>query len=195
MEKMQSQAIEVVYRPCIDVDIVNYINRCPISPNTKHPHWSGPCCPKTAWLAQPMLLQDIPNSLWQEIATSYFNHEGKDYLLICDFSASTYSCIKLHPSQPFPSPKSSKNWSSSMHSQQNLHNQWPSLCVWRLQAVPTMSAYWPHHLLLPLSQSNDFLSTSQDAGTSLDHLLLDLQSNPSALTKWYSAEQNHSVPR
>ena len=37
---------------------------------------------KASPLAQPMLPQDIPDSLWQEIATNYFHHKGKVHLLV-----------------------------------------------------------------------------------------------------------------
>ena len=33
---------------------------------------------------QPMLSRDIPDGLWQELATDYFTCDGKDYLLITD---------------------------------------------------------------------------------------------------------------
>ena len=32
-------------------------------------------------LTQPMLPQDIPNGLWQEIAANYVHYNGKGYLL------------------------------------------------------------------------------------------------------------------
>ena len=73
IEKMQLQAQEAVYLTSITADIANYVRICLLS--ARH---------KATQLVQPMLPWDIPNSLWQEITTNYFNHKGKDYLLICD---------------------------------------------------------------------------------------------------------------
>ena len=73
MKKMEYQAREAVYWPGINADIVDYVKRCPIC--TKH---------KASLLAQPMLPQDIPDGLWQEITAHYFTHKGRNYLLVCD---------------------------------------------------------------------------------------------------------------
>ena len=48
-------------------------------------HWCPICTKhKASPPTQPMLPQDIPNGLWQEITADYFYNTGKEYILICD---------------------------------------------------------------------------------------------------------------
>ena len=70
---MQGQARESVYWPGIDVDIADYGARCAIC--TKH---------KASPPAQPMLLKDIPDGPWQDIAADYITHKVYEYPIICD---------------------------------------------------------------------------------------------------------------
>ena len=67
MEKIQAQAREAVYQPGIDADIIDYVRRCTIC--TKH---------KVSPAGSTHAAQDIPNGPWQEVASSYFHHKGKE---------------------------------------------------------------------------------------------------------------------
>ena len=73
IHRMQAQAREAVYWPGIDADIVDYVHQYTIC--TKY---------KASPAAQPMLPSDVPDSPWEEITADYLNHQGKEYLLICD---------------------------------------------------------------------------------------------------------------
>ena len=75
-----------VYWPGIDADISDYVRRCTIC--TKY---------KASQSTQPMLLWDIPDSPWQELAADYFTNKGKDYLLIAD----TFSKYPFSLQSPF----------------------------------------------------------------------------------------------
>ena len=43
-----------------------------------------------------MLLRDIPDSPWQELAADYFTHKGKDYLRIADTFSKYPFVYKVH---------------------------------------------------------------------------------------------------
>ena len=66
IEKMTHIARSNVYWPGIDADISDYVRRCTIC--TKYKASQG---------TQPMLLRDIPDSPWQELAADYFTHKGR----------------------------------------------------------------------------------------------------------------------
>ena len=76
-----------VYWPSIDADIADYAKRCTMCAKQK-----------ASQTVQPMLPCDIPDRPWQELATDYFTHQGKDYLLIAD-SFSKYPFIYKIPSK------------------------------------------------------------------------------------------------
>ena len=71
-DKMQLLTWETVYWPSINTHINDYVRRCTLC--TKH---------KATQPVQSMLLQDIPEDPWQDIATDYLTHQGKEHLLIC----------------------------------------------------------------------------------------------------------------
>ena len=71
IEKMTHIARSNIYWPGIDMDIADYVRYCTIC--AKH---------KASQAVQPMLPHDIPDGPWQELATDYFTHYGKEYLLI-----------------------------------------------------------------------------------------------------------------
>ena len=73
VDRMQAQAREAVYWPCIDSDISNYVSWCTIC--TKH---------KASPSAQPMLPRDIPDGPWQDITADYMTFKSHEYLIICD---------------------------------------------------------------------------------------------------------------
>ena len=70
---MQLFTQALVYQPGIDDDRAGYIWGCTLY--TQH---------KMTQPIQPMVSQDVPNSLWQDNATDYFTHKRKENLLICD---------------------------------------------------------------------------------------------------------------
>ena len=73
VEKMTHLARTNIYWPRIDVDIADYVKYCTIC--ARH---------KASQIVQPIIPTDIPNGPWQELATNYFTHYSKDYLLIAD---------------------------------------------------------------------------------------------------------------
>ena len=85
IEIMTNIARANVYCPGIDADIADYVRRCTIC--TKH---------KASQTVQPLLLHDIPDGPWQEIAADYFTHKGKDYLLIADTFSKYPFIFKTH---------------------------------------------------------------------------------------------------
>ena len=62
-----------MYWPSIDAYIANYVHWCTIC--NKH---------KASPPPQPMLPRDILDGPWQEIATDYLTHKGREYLLVCN---------------------------------------------------------------------------------------------------------------
>ena len=124
MEKMQAQAREAVYSPSINADIIDYVTQCTIY--TKH---------KASPPAQPMLPQDIPNGLWQEIAADYFHYKGKMYLFVCNLFSKYALLFKL-------------NSKSALSLSQKLQNLYPST---DFPATSTLTTAPPLH---PMSSCN-----------------------------------------
>ena len=62
-----------VYWQGINSDIIDYVGQCTTSVKQK-----------ALQTVQPMLPHDVPDGPWKEIATDYFTHSNKDYLLITD---------------------------------------------------------------------------------------------------------------
>ena len=82
-EKMTHIARSKVY--WVYADITDYVRCCTIC--AKH---------KASQAIQPMLPSDIPDGPWQELATDYFTHSGKDYLLITDPFSKYPFIFKVH---------------------------------------------------------------------------------------------------
>ena len=168
MKKMQAQAREAVYGPSINTDIVDYVCWCTIC--TKH---------KASPPVQPMLSRDIPHSPWQEIIADYLTHKGKEYFLICD----------LFSKYPFLSKVTSKlAHSVAAPAWTHLLIMVP-LHVWWVLPIPVVPLHWPCQLVPHFPQSYVFIehqvrtiktapNTTQDAGKSLEELLLGLHSTP-----------------
>ena len=129
---MQAQVREAVYWPSINADIAYYVQWCSIC--TKY---------KVSSPAQLMLPRGIPDGLWQEIAADYFQHKGREYLLICD----------LFIKYPFLSKVSSKSTYSLSQKLQELISQYrPSLLHLHRQALPS-------RLMISQSSCSDNTST------------------------------------
>ena len=80
VEKMINLARSSVHWQGIKADIIDYVRCCTTC--VKH---------KALQTVQPMLPHDVPDGPWKEIATNYFTHSNKDYLLITDtFSKSPF---------------------------------------------------------------------------------------------------------
>ena len=73
IKKMQILAKAHIYWPGIDASILDYVKRCTICTRFK-----------VILAVQPMLPRNISNRPWQELATDYFTHNGKEYLLTVD---------------------------------------------------------------------------------------------------------------
>ena len=73
IEKMRYLSLTTAYWPGIDADIANYVNCCKTC--TQH---------KARQAVQPMLPRDVPDSLWQDLATDFFTYNHKEYFLIMD---------------------------------------------------------------------------------------------------------------
>ena len=85
IEEMTHLARTHVYWPGIDANIIHCVKHCTIC--ARH---------RASQIVQPMLPIDIPDRPWQELATDYFTHYSKDYLLISD-PLSKYAFIyKVH---------------------------------------------------------------------------------------------------
>ena len=179
IEKMTYIARVNVYWPGIDADISDYVKRCTIC--TKY---------KASQATQPMLLGDIPDRPWQELAADYFTHKGKDYLLIADTFSKYPFIYKVH----------SKTTDSIIHYFQDLFSQFGKpQCFFSDNGPPFSSEPLSQFLTLhaidhitssPLfPRSNSFierqirtiktsLATAQASNTSIDHLLQTLHSTP-----------------
>ena len=136
-----------------------------------------------------MLLRDIPDSPWQELAADYFTHRGKDYLLIADTFSKYPFVYKVH----------SKSTDSIINRLQDLFSQFGKpQCFFSDNGPPFSSEAFSQFLTShaiditssPLyPRSNGFierqvktiktsLATAQASNTSLDHLLQTLRSTP-----------------
>ena len=62
-----------IYWPAIDAGVADYVRCCTICDKDK-----------ASQAVQPILPCNIPDGSWQELATDYFTHFGKDCLLIAD---------------------------------------------------------------------------------------------------------------
>ena len=160
------------------LSVFDYIKRSPVC--TKH---------KASPPANPTLPQDIPKGLWQEIAANYFNHKGKEYLLI----------YNMFSKYPFLYKVTSKPALSLSQKLQELITKYgPPAESTQTIALPLLlkilsSSYSVSTLTTPspapaFPNSNGFIeqqvkmpkttfSTSQDARTFLEDLL-DLWSTP-----------------
>ena len=130
-----------------------------------------------------MLLRDIPDSPWQELAADYFTHKGKDYLLIAETFSKYPFIYKVH----------SKTTDSIINCLQDLFSQFgkpqhffsdngPPFSSDPFSQFLTLHAI-DHITSSPLYlRSNGFierqvktikniLATTQASNTSLDHLL------------------------
>ena len=140
IEKMTHIARSNVYWPSIDTDIADYDKHCTIC--AKH---------KVSQAVQPMLPHDIPDRPWQELATDYFTHFGKDYLLVA-YPFSEYPFIfRVHSKTP----------SSISQCLQDLFLQYGTpQCFFSDNGPPFSSEpffkfpfypwHWPHNLLTSL---------------------------------------------
>ena len=73
IEKMRHLSQTTIYWSRIDADIANYVNQWKIC--TQH-------IAKQA--VHPMLLWDVPDSPWQDLAADFFTYNHKEYFLIED---------------------------------------------------------------------------------------------------------------
>ena len=73
IEKMQHLARAHFCWPRIDANILDYMRR--YTTCTRY---------KATQAVQPMLPRDIPDRPWQELATDYFTHNGKEHILIAE---------------------------------------------------------------------------------------------------------------
>ena len=78
-----------MYWPGTDADITDYV--CWYTTWIKH---------KASSLPQPMLPWDVPDGPWQEIATDYLTHKGKEYLLVCNLFSKYPSLYKVTDKPP-----------------------------------------------------------------------------------------------
>ena len=178
MEKMQAQAREGVYWPGINADIADYVRRYTIC--TKH---------KGSLPAEPMLPWNIPEYLWQ-ITADYFHHKGKECLLICNlFSKYPFLFQVTSKSAHFLSQKLQELISPSGppshiyidNGPPFVSNEFMHFLQWQHIDHTTSS---PHFLQLKwfierqVKTIKTALSTTQDAGKSIEDLLWDLQSTP-----------------
>ena len=178
IEKMRHLSQTTVYWPGIDADITEYVNHCKTC--TQH---------KTKQAVQPMLPRDVPDSLWQDLATDFFTYNHKKYCLIAD----TFS------KYPFIYQTSSKSAESIIKKLQNLISTYgppkgsfqimaPSFLQVSQKFLP--SQYIDHITSSPhYPKSNSFiekqikitktaLDSTKSSVTSLNDLLLSLRSTP-----------------
>ena len=85
VEKMTHLERAHIYWPGIDAEIIEYVKCCTIC--TRH---------KASQTVQSMLPRDIPDGPWQELATDYFTHYSKDYLLITNPFSKYPFIYKVH---------------------------------------------------------------------------------------------------
>ena len=139
VEKMTHLAGSSVYWQGINSDIIDYVRWCTTC--AKH---------KALQTVQPMLPRDVPEGPWQEIATNYFTHSNKDYLLITD----TFS------KYPFVYSIHSKTHNSLIQCLQDLFSQFGMpLCFFQIMDHP--------FLLNPFHPFNIFRHRAYNLITSL----------------------------
>ena len=179
VEKMTHLARSSMYWQGINSDIIDYVRQCTTC--AKH---------KALQSVQPMLPRDVPEGPWQEIATDYFTHSSKDYLLIAD-TFSKYSFVySIH----------SKTHNSLIQRLQDLFSQFGTPLRFFSDNGPPFSSEPFASFLTSLGiehitssplypQSNGFierqiktiktaLTTAQPSGTSITHTLKTLHSTP-----------------
>ena len=179
VERMTHLARSTVYWQGIDADIVDYVRHCTTC--AKH---------KALQSVHPVLPCNIPDGPWQEIAADYFTHYSKNYLLIAD-SFSKY---------PFLYSVHSKTADSVIQCLQDLFSQFGTSTQFYSDNGPHFSSEPFSSFLTSLSiehitssplypKSNGFierqikplktaLTTTNPAGTSIDHILKTLCSTP-----------------
>ena len=179
VEKMIHLARSSVYWQGINSDIIDYVR------------WCTTCVKQKALqTVQPMLPHDVPDGPWQEIATDYFTHSNKDYLLIAD----TFS------KYPFIYSIHSKTHNSLIQCLQDLFSQFGMPLLFFSDNGPPFSSEPFSSFLTSLGiehitssplypQSNSFierqiktiktaLTTAQPSGTSITYTLNTLCSPP-----------------
>ena len=179
IEKMTHIARSNIYWPSIDADIADYVRCCTIC--AKH---------KASKAVQPMLPCDVPDGPQQELATNFFTHCGKEYLLIADPFSKYPLIFKVH----------SKTSDSITNHLQDLFSQYGTPRCFYSDNGPTLSSK-PFSCFLsslgndhitpsPLyPKSNGFiewqvktiktsLTTAKSSGISINHILQTLCSTP-----------------
>ena len=176
IKKMQALGWQSVYWPGIDAYITDYVMRCAI--------WTWH---KASSPAQPMLLRDIPSGLWQKIAADYFHHGDKDYLQIGGLFSKYPFLFCMTSKTAKPLAQNSKKSCSSM----------PSSILYSINCPPFTAEEFEQFLqrqcINHITSSPHFqwcnwfigwqvkilktaLNTAKDVRTSLEMLLLELQS-------------------
>ena len=134
--------LSTVYWPGIEADIAAYVNCCKTC--TQH---------KAKQAVQPMLLRDVPDSLWQDLAADFFTYNHIECFLIVD----TFS------KYPFIYQTSSISAKSIIKKLQNLISQYgppkrffsdngPPFSSEALPKVPCIPVHRSHHFIPPLTQ-------------------------------------------
>ena len=85
IEKMTHSARAHIYWPGIDTDSIDSVKCCTIGARYK-----------ASQTVQPMLPRDLSDGPWQELASDYFTHYSKDYLLIINPFSKCHFIYKVH---------------------------------------------------------------------------------------------------